>query len=314
MSEAAAAAPSAPETATNAGTEGQAAPEGGAAPQTPAERQRQRIELAKLADDDEVVMVVDGKEVPLTAAEARRQIQSAAASTKRFQEAARARREADEILHAVTSTLGDPRALYRELASAGLSPRQIADTFLQMEAEEAALTPEQRELRAMQAEREQLLEQRRQEAEQRQAAHVQRREQIFTRAFEAGLKDAGLDAAPDAVKDDVAWAFKALVEAAEDEGRKLTRSEVANALKQAARGRAGHYSSLLDEEALLARLTPELVAKYAAAQKAQTRSVVDAAPPQPRDQRSGQFVAKSNLAQDANGRQVVRGDISRLFR
>ena len=310
MSEAAA--PSAPTTAPTTA----AAPEAGATPQTgqetPAEtRARQRIELSKLADDDEIVMVVDGQEVAMPAAKARQRWQQGESATKRYQEAARKTRDAEELLHAVATTIRDPKALHRELAGLGLSPRQMAEEFLRIEAEEAALTPEQRRLRELESEQERLLAEREAEAERRQVERVQYREQTFTRVFVAGLEAAGLAGAPQAVQDDCAWAFKELVEAAESEGRKLSKADIANAMKSAARARASHYAAHLDEDAILARLTPELLAKYQAKATGAVPTLTPQAPHQPRDDR-GRFQPPGNQGTDVNGRRIIRST-SNLF-
>lgn len=307
-----AAAPSAPVAAPTTAP----APEAAATPQpgteTPAEtRARQRIELAKLADDDEIVMVVDGQEVAMPAAKARQRWQQGESATKRYQEAASKRREAEELLHAVATTIRDPRALHRELAGLGLSPREMAEEFLRIEAEEAALTPEQRRLRELEAEQERLLAEREAEVERRQQERVQYREQTFTRVFVAGLEAAGLASAPQAVQDDCAWAFKELVESAESEGRKLTKAEIAGALRDAARGRARFYSAHLDDDAILERLTPELIAKAQAKSVGAVPTLTPQAPAQPRDDR-GRFQPGASQGTDVNGRRIIRST-SNLF-
>jgi hypothetical protein len=313
---AAAAAPSAPV----APAEGNAAPQtqpGQMAPaETPQERkERQRIQLSQLADDDEIVMVVDGKEVVDSAANARRRLQTDEAATRRFQAAKVKQAEAEALIAEIAQTMRDPRAMYREFAGAGLSPRQIAEEFLRMEAEEASLTPEQRRVRELESEREAIIRQREAEIEQQRAATIQQREVTFTRVFSSALEAAGLASAPQAVQDDCAWAFKDLVERAEAEGRRLTKADIARALTEAAQERARSYAGHVGESELLARLTPEMVAKWQAAQTAQVRGQLTPQAPVQRDA-SGRFIQpqrQPDHAVDVNGRRIIRGSVHSMF-
>ena len=117
-------------------------------------RERRRLVLQEYADDDEIVMVVDGKEKVVPMKEWRRNTQRTVSADQRYREATeRARaaeekeRRAFEQAAALRKDLTDPYRFRAAASQLGLNPRQLAEQLIQIEHEEAQLTPEQRKLR-----------------------------------------------------------------------------------------------------------------------------------------------------------------------
>ena len=143
---------SAPVTAPTTAPATQAAPDV-ASPDasTPAEAKAARVELAKMDPATIVTMIVGGKEVEMTADKAWKMLGRAESADKRFKEAADSRKEIAGILDDLESSLGDPREFAKRLKQFGLNPKQFAEVMSAYEDEEAALTPEQRRIRELEA-------------------------------------------------------------------------------------------------------------------------------------------------------------------
>ena len=155
-----AAAPAAAAAPTNAAPPSEPGNDGaeGVQNETPAQRERRRIVLAELADDDEFVLNVDGQEVVESAAELRRKRQQNESATRKFQAAKQAmveakqqiesaRQEATEMLE----LLKNPRQLAAAIADAGGDPAAYLKMVTDALTEETSLTAEARELRRIKA-------------------------------------------------------------------------------------------------------------------------------------------------------------------
>lgn len=146
-----------------------------AAQQTEAEqREKRRIVARELHDDDEFVLDVDGKEQVISAKEWRRNTQRTVSADQRYREAQQAREAAEEKerrafaqADALRKDLTDPRRFRAAASQLGLNPRQLAEQLLQIEQEEAQLSPEQRKLREYER---MFAEQQQRDQQQRRAA------------------------------------------------------------------------------------------------------------------------------------------------
>jgi antitoxin component of RelBE/YafQ-DinJ toxin-antitoxin module len=177
------AAPVEPVTAPNVPAPATAVP-GGAAPDvTPTEAKAARIAFSKMDPNTIVEMTgPGGKPMEKTAAEWEKFFGRAESADQRFKAAAKSRAEEAQSRAEVAAAIqdledavGDPREFYKRLKKFGLDPDQYAEVMRKHAADEAALTPEQRELRELKAERA------RREAEDETKAEQAEREQ-FERA------------------------------------------------------------------------------------------------------------------------------------
>ena len=285
------------------------APQGGET----AAQQRQRIALTDTPDDTEIVLRVDGADVTLTAAEARRRLQTDAASTKRFEEAARMRRDVEAQKRALNEALTDPARFREELSAAGYSPAEIARAILQAEIEEQNMTPEQRRLRDLER------EQRRWQAERRaqEEAEVQRVTQAhraaYERAFASASDLAGVPQSP-RVRQVVQSALVDAVAKAVQIGASLDMSQLTSIARQAYQEHAADYRAALTVEERRALLTEDDIKWWTEQQRAKRPSAVDGTPApaaQPRDDRGRYSTPNGGRdrhapAADVNGREVVR--------
>jgi hypothetical protein len=114
----------------------------------------------------------------------------------KYQRAAAIEREM-QALQAGLKTPAEARAI---LAKVGVSPRQFAEELLRIELEEERLTPEQRELRDLRAQREQWERQQAEEDEAYQREEAERQAAAFqqevTRRFTKAIDTLGKDATP----------------------------------------------------------------------------------------------------------------------
>lgn len=158
-----------PSATPNPGADTQPGPEGNPSAAT----QQALIDLAAMDPTTRVALVVDGKRVEMSAAEAFKRLGRAESANKRFAEAAQreaaAKREMDEFIAKMSRSIGDPGAFAAELREMGLTPMEYARALLAHEEREAALTPEQRKLR---------------EYEQREAAREAEAKAAEERAYE----------------------------------------------------------------------------------------------------------------------------------
>lgn len=137
---------------------------------------------------EEVELKIDGKIVKVTKEKALLMAQKAAAADKRFQEAAEAKQQAEELLGAAKQ-----REFLKLAEKAGMSKAEakeaLEQTLLKLY-EEDAMSPEERELRELR----QLKAQQEAEAEARKRAEEQERltkeEQKFLEKLESDLVDA----------------------------------------------------------------------------------------------------------------------------
>lgn len=183
-----AAAPAAAAAPTNAAPPSEPGNDGaeGVQNETPAQRERRRIVLAELADDDEFVLNVDGQEVVESAAELRRKRQQNESATRKFQAAKQAmveakqqiesaRQEATEMLE----LLKNPRQLAAAIADAGGDPAAYLKMVTDALTEETSLTAEARELRRIKAQQQKAAA----EQQRAQQAAYQRQVQHFTKQY-----------------------------------------------------------------------------------------------------------------------------------
>jgi hypothetical protein len=168
-----------------------ATPQTGGSPSgTTEQKAAARVELAKMDPGTIVSLVVDGQEVEMKAADAFKLLGRNVSANKKFEEAASERRaHAKEVAEFkayqqhFTQALSDPRRFRSELAALGMSPREIAKAILQVEEQDAALTPEQRRLR----EYEERDEQRTQEEERAKTARFEAERTQHRDSYEAGF-------------------------------------------------------------------------------------------------------------------------------
>jgi hypothetical protein len=147
---------------------------------------------------DSYEVVIDGQKQAVSRDELLRGYQRAAAANRRFEEAQKARREAEEMRSALAK---DPWAALKQ---AGLDPDQIAQQRILEAIQREQMTPEQRALAEERGKREALEQQikQREVAEQKAKvdsetqAHIQRFNQLIPQAME----QAGLPRDPEAAR------------------------------------------------------------------------------------------------------------------
>jgi hypothetical protein len=263
------------------------------APPTEAARERRRIALAELSDDDEIVSVIDGKEHTQKAADWRRDYQRNLSATRRYQAAAaereQARAEATRVrgeIDTMVSYLREPERLFAAILEAGGNPDAWAQQVMEVYDRERQLSPEARELRSMRmrAERERTENETR--AKQAHAQQTQQLEGRFRRAFDAVSARAGIPQVPE-IREAVDVALANAWQRALSSGTGITTADLVAVANQAYSSRRSAYAQHLDPES----------AKAAAARYAPPPSPVQPAPSraamQPRDQ-EGRFQEPRN--------------------
>lgn len=299
MTDAAAAPAAAPVAAPSAPSNG-AAPTGAAdaatAPQQPGEtaaeaRERRRIALAELADDDEIVSIVDGREVVEPAKDWRRRYQQGISATRKYQaaaaereqarqEAARVRQEAEQIIQ----YLREPEKLFAAILEAGGDPLTWAEQVQAAHERERQLSPEARELRRIKMQQERDRAEMEARAQQARAYEMQRLEQTYRRTFDAVSARAGIPQVPE-IREAVDVALANAIERAMQSGRQLGAADLVAVATQAYKARRDAYAAHLDAEA----------AKAIAAKHAPPPSPVTPAPVQknlPPRQDDGRFTTQ----------------------
>lgn len=311
MSDAAPAAAPAPVAAPNATPNAQAPVGGNVAPATPApvERPPNPLEWDDEAGDWVAKTKVDGKESKRKFADLHKDAQQVASSQKRYEEAKAIKAQAAEYERRnreLAEAAIDPTRLMALWEANGLDPNAMLEHARQIREQEARLTPEQREHRAMKAK---LAAYEQQQAQQRVQAQQQAEEQAdaaeeerWTKAFTKSMERVGIPANPK-VRDHTTmlmWAAKEQVEAAVKRGemQPVPMSEIAE-----------HVKSELYEMArdIIAGMSPEERAQHLGADiitGIATQSVARAAPipktvtnqPRARDGKFSRFSEFSGLS------------------
>jgi hypothetical protein len=299
------AAPAAAPAAPVADANPNAAPDPGAQPAPAPERRR--VALHELADDDEVIGIVDGQERAWKVAEARRRLQTEDASTRRFQEAKKVEAAARMREERLARTLGNPAMLAEEFRRAGMSPTEFARAMLEAQAAEEAMTPEQRKLREYEMKEREWREQ--QEHAQRQHTQqlVQQNAQVYERAFNDAANLAGVPDSP-RVRRAVTEALVDAVREAIGTNRALDQSALVRVARTAYEEHAQDYRRDLPEDLLMERLTPELIQKWNQKRASQKQAPLTPVQPvvKPRDD-SGRFAPQTRATNvDASGRPIIR--------
>lgn len=261
-----AAAPSAPAATPNAPAAPNAPTGAAPAPETQAEaRERRRIALSELADDDEIVAVIDGKEEVERVKDWRRRYQTDRSATRRYQaaaaereqaraEVAQVRREAEQIIQ----YLRNPEQLFAAILEAGGDPDGWAETVLQARERERSMSPEARELRRMRMEQERQRAEYERYQQQARQAETQRLEAGYRKAFDSVAQRAGIPAVPE-IREAVDVALAGAFERALASGRQLSAADLVAVATQAYQSRRSAYAQHLDAEAakaVLAKHTP----------------------------------------------------------
>jgi hypothetical protein len=301
------------------------APDAGANPGAPvaAPTERKRINLAELGDDTDFVGIVDGKEEVMSASEYRRLLQQGRASTKAWQESKRMRnevvgerRQIQAAQAELRDALANPAQFRAVLAEAGYSPREIAQAIIEADEAEARMSPEAKELRAIKAQQAEMQrraqEQQRIEYQRQTEAHLGQFRAIFDGVCDLG----GIPKAPkvravihDALADAALFVDQQIRTGQRQ--HKMSEAEAVQIARNVYRDYATEYAGAIDEDAILSRLTPEMVQKYHAKNPPKPQSV-QAAPSQPdlpRD-RHGRFTEPYRAANvDVNGRKTQYRDV-----
>jgi hypothetical protein len=127
--------------------------------------------------------VVDGEETELDHERAEHFLRTKESGQRRWQEAARAKQEAEareRQLEDYLESIRSPQGL-RELArQLKMDPREVAEAILAEEMQEAALTPQERELRELRARDAERTRAEQQRAAQEREAQIQAHKQQFT--------------------------------------------------------------------------------------------------------------------------------------
>jgi hypothetical protein len=316
MSENAPTPASAPVAAPNIAATSNTPPAAGApaaAPQAAA-TERQRIALAEAPDDAEVVLRVDGKDVVVSAAEARRRLQTSEAANRRFEEAKKLRQQAEAQSRAIAESLQDPARFREELSAAGYSPREIAEAILKAEIEEANLTPEQRRLRELEREQRKWQAEREQAQRQEFERVTQYHQQVYANAIGNAATLAGVPDSP-RIRAVVQGALVSAIGKAIEIGKSLEMADLTALARQAYTEHASDYRAALSPEERRALITEEDVAWYHEQRKAKQPRAVEPTQPssQPRDERGRYAEAQARKAGgDVNGRAVIRNPMDAL--
>lgn len=255
--------------------------------------QRARLELSTLPPDAEIVMVIDGKEQVTTAADAIRRLQRDVSADQRFEMAKRAKREAAEREARIAAALSDPMALRAELEAAGMSPREIAERMLQVDIEEASLTPEQRELRELKRQQAEWARQQEQVRQQQIAIQAKQNQQAYAERFNQIMDEAGIPK-NQAIRDEIVPLMASRVRAAlraasdpySDPADRVARPELlAQLARQHFSARSAAYAAAIDHTELLRKAPLDqiraILAERAAQDEQAAALAAQAAPPAP---------------------------------
>ena len=331
MSEAAApAAPAAPATPAAAPSNGAAPPTNGAAPAQGAQpTAEQVINLYEAPDNARVMLRVNGRDVAMTAAEARRTLQNPQAANERYNAAAREKRETQELVRNFTAALDSPERLRDELSALGRNPGEIARALMELEIAEAGMTPEQKRLRELERDHRQLLAQRERQQQMAQQQEVQNHAQAYDREFTKAIEAAGVPPSP-RIRMVVTHALVSTMERVlqhnaqiKDQRRhvRLTPADLADVARKAYDEHATDYRQHLSRDHIRAAITDDDIAWYHEQRKMKPRPTQAAAPQQPNTQddhyrdRRGRFVNPERAAnKDLNGRTIVpSGSFADMF-
>lgn len=209
--------------------------------------------------------------------------QKGRASHKVFEDAAKARKEAEEKL----AKIKDPRELRKILQEAGVDFRKVSEEYLFEQLEEDNLTPEQKELRELKRfkeEQERLAQERAQQEEQ---ARLQAAEEHYTQHYDnqivKALEASALPRSPGVIRrvaQHMLTALESDIDLDPADAIEMVRADYATDIKSVLGG--------LNENDLLQLLGDDVAGKIRKADLARVKT----APTQPRDQ-SGRFVPKA---------------------
>jgi len=196
---------------------------------------------------------VDGEEIEVDQETLLRDYQLSKASHKKFQEAARAREEAESTLAQVrelaAQAKNDPSVLFKAL---GLDARQYAETLLIRELEESLLSDEEKELRDHRAFRKKLEDENKlkekSQQEARQSALVQQAGEQIEEEIVSALQSSGLKPTPRTV----ARVAEMLLASMDEQGSRMKATDALQRLH-------GEYRS--DVVELLEGQDPEVIEK-----------------------------------------------------
>jgi hypothetical protein len=202
---------------------------------------------------------VDGQEMELPIEQIVKDYNLKQASMKRFEEAARLRKEAETFYETL---LTDPKAALSnpKLAEKGFNLRQLAENVLKEEIEREMLTPEQLEQKAKERELEELKTWKQQQEEQaqqeRHAKAKQAAEAKYSTKFQEALEVAKLPKNPFTLKRMAEYQRQAL-----RTGYDLTASELGDLVREEATNDLKALTSHLDAESLLSLLGDDIAKK-----------------------------------------------------
>ncbi len=312
MSDAAPAAAPAPVAAPNATPNAQSPAGGNVAPATPPaapERPPNPLEWDDEVGDWVAKTKVDGKEAKRRFADLHKDAQQAASAQKRYEEAKAIKQQAAEYERRnreLAEAAIDPQRLMALWEANGLDPNAMLEHARQLREQEARLTPEQREHRAMKAKlaayEQQQQEARQREAQQAEEAAEAAEEERWTKAFTKSMERVGIPANPK-VRDHTTmlmWAAKERVEQAVAAGEMepVPMSEIAKHVKSELYEMARDIIAGMSPEERAQHLGPDIITGIA------TQSVKGAAPiprtvvnqPRARDGKFSRFSEFSGLS------------------
>lgn len=217
---------------------------------------------------------VDDTEEEVDEAELLSGYQKSKASAKRFEEAAQLRKEIEEFVGQIKQ---DPKALLKRLghnvdspdeliqALYGKSAKDYAEELLMRELEESLLSPEEKELRSLRADKEARQREEESRAEQQkqarvEAMRVQAAEEIQSEVIQA-IQESGMQATPRLVYQIASQLLEELDNA--EEGDNFVKPDARKALGKAKARSRNEMMELLesvqDDDALLEMLPKSLI-------------------------------------------------------
>lgn len=243
-------------------------------------------------------VVLDGEELELPLDDIVKGYQKAQVSSKRFEEAARMRKEAEQLKEGLAAVLRseNPEETAEFLSKAfGVDFRKMAEDYLlaKMEEEETEkkLTPEQKRIRELEREharRQQEDQQRQQtEAQQKHEEETLRYYEEYTKGVTNELKRLNLPMTTTMVKraGDAMAAHLAVLGPNED----IDMAEAVESARDGFRSEFQEYLSAMDGKALLEEIGTDLLQKIRKADVAAVRSANPAQTPRnPQPERPGQ--------------------------
>lgn len=204
------------------------------------------------------------------------------AAQKRMEEAIRAKREADGILEQLKA---NPKAALQKL---GLDPNKVAEDWIYEQIEAEKMSPEQKRIRELEAEKKERELQAKKEQDERYQAEVQRRGQAYAAQFKeqfgSAIKEEGLSEDPATI-----YRMAELMKLNLDNyGIELTPRDAAKIWKQELMDVVKATIAPLTAEQVIAVFGDELVTKlrkYAVAQAThKAKPKAPASAPMPRQQ------------------------------